>query len=293
MGKAVIEIVQILQSLQSRTCPYGETCDLPRIDLRERKVISNFNVYEALQIPSESQLVRYSVMMKVDNESSVEVASYRIDPIKFTSTPDMDVPKISQYCANKHSKKCQKCVNFQKRTKTQIPGNPEQEKSTLKYQSWVAIYLTISSCGTIACIAILAFVSYRFYIEKVLDGNPTLTLILIIATMFMLQAVVPFCLEEEVLGAEHLSACKIFVATLSIGVTFSIMLTRAIFLSFSSGGVFSMHINGYLQGLMLFFMAGVQIAISTMYFVLGSDQSIGIIRSLTFIALLGKPHLIL
>lgn len=77
------------------------------------------------------------------------------------------------------------------------------------------------------------------------------------------------------------------MTTLAFGLLFSVMLSRALFLAFSTGGVFTTHINGYLQGLMVFFVFAVQIAISTSYFLLSTLESAVVVRSLTFIALLG------
>ena len=143
-------------------------------------------------------------------------------------------------------------------------------------------------CGTFACGVIAVFIIYRFIVEDVLDGNPTLTIVLILATVFTLQTVLPFCINDDYLGAEHLNSRKILVATLAFGLDFSVMLSRAFFLVFSKGGVFTAHINGYLQGLMVFFMFCVQLAISVMFFALSTDDSAVVVRSLIFIALLGK-----
>lgn len=119
-----------------------------------------------------------------------------------------------------------------------------------------------------------------------LDGNPALTIILVLANLFTLLTALLFCVTDDYFGAENLNAWKILLTTLAFGLTFSIMLSRALFLALSTGGIF-IHINGYLQSLMTLFMYGVQVAVSVMYFVLSTMNSAMVVRSLIFIALLG------
>lgn len=162
------------------------------------------------------------------------------------------------------------------------------DRGLLKAGNWIPIFLTVAVCGTFACGAIGVFIVYRFMVEDVLDGNPVLTIALILANVFTLQTVLPFCVNDDYLGAERLNSRKILATTLAFGLDFSLMLTRAFFLVFSKGGVFTAHINGHLQGLMVFFMFFVQVAISVMFFALSTHDSAVVMRSLIFIALLGK-----
>lgn len=180
-------------------------------------------------------------------------------------------------------------MNFLVQEHDDSDDDDEEELGSLKPDVWVPIVLTIASCGTLACIVVLVFIGYRWYAEDVLDGNPSLTICLILATMMMLQSVVPFCLQDKTHGVEYLNARKLFVSTLAFGLAFSVILTRALFLAFSTGGIFStQHINGYLQGLMLFFMAGVEVAISTVYFALSPGDSYKVMHGPMYIALLSE-----
>lgn len=167
------------------------------------------------------------------------------------------------------------------------------DRGLLKPGNWIPIFLTVVVCGTFACSVIAVFIIYRFIVEDVLDGNPALTIVLILANVFTLQTVLPFCMNDEYLEAESLNSWKILLTTLAFGLDLSIMLSRAFFLLFSKGGVFTAHINGYLQGLMVFFMFCVQLAISIMFFVLSTDESAVVARSLIFILLLGKLRIFL
>jgi len=160
-------------------------------------------------------------------------------------------------------------------------------KSVLKNNLYVFVFLIAIVCGTLICCIMVVFIIHRFATKKILDGNPALTIVLILANLFILLTALPFCMKDDYFGAENLNAWKILLTTLAFGLTFSIMLSRTLFLALSTGGVFIIHINGYLQSLMALFMFGVQIAMSVMYFVLSTMNSAVVARSFIFIALLG------
>lgn len=160
-------------------------------------------------------------------------------------------------------------------------------KNILKNSVYVPIFLIAAVCGTFACCVIGIFIVRRFTTEKRFDGNPTFTIVLVLANVFTLLTVLPFCMTDDYFGTANLDARKILHTTLAFGFTFSIMLSRALFLALSTGDVFIIHINGYLHSLMAFFMSGVQVTISVMYFVLNAKNSVVITRSPIFIALLG------
>ncbi|XP_012287615.1 uncharacterized protein LOC105703657 [Orussus abietinus] len=288
IGRAIVEIAQTLQELQKRICPHGQACALPRFSSKLKSELGIPEVYEALHILPNAHAVHYSVGRKMGPETFSRVEGYRIEPTKLRVSSEGNSSKMPNLCLKKLAKSCRKCRNFERILSPRSgEGRVLKQRGTLKPGSWIPIYLTMVVCGTFACVVILAFVLFRFFLDEVLDGNPSLTVILILATMFTLTSVIPFCMEDETVGQENLNSRKIFVSTLSFGFVFSVMLSRALFLAFSTGGVFTAHINGYLQGLMVFFVAGVQISISTTYFAMKEVGSQDVARSLTFIALLG------
>ena len=224
-----------------------------------------------------------------------ELTAYKIDATsaRYRIVAEKESPILSsRLCLRNFTKKCQSCVNFkiiEDQDKDTEESSNENNVHTLKDEYWVPVFLTIVVFASLTSSAILIFIVYRYFVEDILDGNPSLTIVLILSTLLMLQSVIPFCIEDKAVDAEHLNSRKIFVSSLSFGVAFSVMLTRALFLAFSTKGVFStQHINGYLQGLMLFFMAGVEISIASMYFGMSGDDSVKVARSLVYIALLGK-----
>ncbi|XP_043266733.1 uncharacterized protein boss isoform X2 [Venturia canescens] len=296
VGKSIIQIAQVLVDLQRRTCPHGEACVLPRFNSKSIRDISNTEIYEALHILPKSHIVKYEISQRtndLDTEEFARVATYNVNVTNLRVTPEIPEKKMPKLCVNKLTNKCQKCVNFKVRVNALAKTSKAAEDITstnnyLKEGVLVPIFLTVMGCGTFASLVIVIFIVHRYLREPVLEGNPSLTVLLVIANTFVLQTILPFCMNDRSNDMrEYLNSRKIFFSTLSYGMTFSIMLSRAFFLAFSTGGVFTSHINGYLQGLMLFFMAGVQVAISTMYFLLSTADSSKIVRSLTFVALLG------
>ncbi|CAK9808146.1 Protein bride of sevenless [Anthophora quadrimaculata] len=290
IGKAIVELAQLLQDLQKRNCPRGieTSCVMPRFNPHTRVDIRNVDVYNALRIIPKSHSIKYIVAMR-SQQGLIDMATYRIEPAnsKFRISPESRVPKMPKLCLKKHVKNCEGCANFKKRFGPRGVTKDTLDRGLLKPGNWIPIFLTVVVCGTFACGVIAVFIIYRFIVEDVLDGNPALTIVLILANVFTLQTVFPFCINDDYLGAESLNSRKILVTTLAFGLDFSVMLSRAFFLVFSKGGVFTAHINGYLQGLMVFFMFCVQLAISVMFFVLNTDESAVVVRSLIFIALLG------
>lgn len=299
IGKAIIKIAQVVGELQRRTCPHGETCTLPRFDAKRAREISHTEVYEALHILPKSHTVKFVVSRRSDPDSDelFRVAGYEVDVRNYRVSAETPMPRMPKLCVRKATAKCRKCANFKTRLDALAAISKENNYSRdefLKNGTLVPIFLTVMACGTVASLVIVVFIVYRYFAEEVLDGNPNLTIILVLANMFVLQTVLLFCMNDDYAGGgEYVNSKKIFLSTLSIGIVFSIMLSRALFLAFSTGGVFTSHINGYLEALMVFFMAGVQVAVSTMYLALSSAESATVVRSLEFVALLGEASAVI
>ncbi|XP_031773899.1 protein bride of sevenless isoform X2 [Apis florea] len=292
VGKAVLELAQLLQDIRKRNCPRvagvdGALCAMQRFNPASRQEVRNADVYAALRVQAKS--IRYAVAMKSQRDDVVDVATYNVEPekVKFRVWPESRMPKMARLCLRKYASNCDGCANFKRRFGPRGASKDTLDRGLLKAGNWIPIFLTVAVCGTFACGAIAVFIIYRFMVEDVLDGNPVLTIALILANVFTLQTVLPFCVNDDYLGAERLNSRKILATTLAFGLDFSLMLTRAFFLVFSKGGVFTAHINGHLQGLMVFFMFFVQVAISVMFFTLSTHDSAVVMRSLIFIALLG------
>ncbi|XP_015126011.1 uncharacterized protein LOC107047718 isoform X2 [Diachasma alloeum] len=294
IGKSLVSIAELLSDVQRNNCPSG-ICALPPFDTRLMKKISPDDVFEALKTPKDTRTIKYVISQRTDAEVEdlVDVLSYQVDVETFKVISNVSQAHVTS-CWSKNT--CESCLNFRNNpTTTEIVPAVESadEKSGIRPDYWVPVVMVLVAFGTAISLAVGVYIIYKFSLKDPLDGNPTLTMLLILGNIFLLFSTTPFCLEEKVMGHEELNSRKIFVATLSTGFVFSVMLSRAFFLAFSTGGVYTSHINGYLQGLMLLFVFGVQIGLSTTYFAVAPGNSEETLKSPVFIGLLTYDILLL
>ncbi|XP_077266555.1 G protein coupled receptor bride of sevenless isoform X1 [Temnothorax americanus] len=291
VGKAVIGLAEVFRDLLKRSCPIdNKECSIVTQSPESQREIRDVDVYEVLHVQPRSHSVRYVIATKMQHDlhELIDVAFYEIEVSNLRVLPKTTMPGKPELCLEHLAENCENCMNFQGRsdahdiTKVDVVG-----KSILKNSIYVPVFLIAIVCGVLACCVMVIFIVHRFVTGEILDGNPALTIVLVLANLFTLLTALPFCVTDDYFGAESLNAWKIFLTTLAFGLTFSIVLSRAFFLALSAGGVFIIHINGYLQSLMTLFMYGVQITISVMFYVLSTMNSAMVARSLIFIALLG------
>nr|XP_012222884.1 PREDICTED: uncharacterized protein LOC105672491 isoform X2 [Linepithema humile] len=296
IGGAVVELADVLQDIQKGNWSIDdeESCVASQFHPESRREIRDSDVYKALHIQPKSHSVKYVVATKTQH-GLVNVAFYKIEMSKLRVHPERIISEMPGLCLGNLVGNCENCTNFRGRSDTPVIAKDKNVtgRSVLKNTVYVPIFLIAIVCGTLACCVIVIFIVRRFATDEMLDGNPTLTIVLILANMFTLLTTLPFCMTDDYFGTENLNARKILLTTLAFGLTFSIMLSRALFLALSSGDVFIAHINGYLQSLMTFFMCGVQVAMSIIYFVLNTTESAVIVRSPIFLALLGYDMFLL
>lgn len=292
IGKALIPIADLLSRLENQNCQ-AETCSLPHFDSKLLRPVSNTQIFEALRIPEALQLIKYTVFKRTKPliQDLEAIASYEIDVVSFVVKTNDTTTKLNP-CVQQEII-CRDCVNLWQAddnltsidTKSKIAV---REKNYLKSDLWVLVFLILIACGTTVCLAVGAYILFRYLVDDIMDGNPILTFLLMLGIISLFHSVIPFCLDENIFGHEQLNAKKIYFSTLSIGFVLSIMVSRSFFLALSTGGMFTSHINGYLQGLMVFFVFGVQLGMSTMYLAASTADSSDVLRSPIYIALLSK-----
>lgn len=146
----------------------------------------------------------------------------------------------------------------------------------VRTDGWVALGLTIAILGIVMCVAILLFFLSRICIQDVLEGNPTGSVLLLLALILQFGSFVPFSIEytgyhqNSSTTTDTLStmnthcSVKIFLISLCYCLTFSLLLCRAVMLaSIGSEGGFLSHVNGYIQSVICFFSTLVQLGLST------------------------------
>ncbi|KMQ90182.1 protein bride of sevenless [Lasius niger] len=295
IGKAIIELAEVFQEVRRGGCPiddgddknHEENCIMTQFRPQSQREIRDSDVYKALRMQLSSHSVRYAVAMKTQHEL-VDVALYEIEVSELRVLPAKTTSGMPGLCLENLVGNCKNCTNFQKRSEERkVITKDIIDRNVLKNSVYVPIFLIAIVCGTLACCVIVILIVRRFARKETFDGNPTFTFVLVLANTFTLLTALPFCLTDDYFGAENLNARKILHTALAFGFTFSIMLSRALFLALSVNDVFVAHLNGYLHSLMAFFMSGVQIAMSVTYFILNTKNSAVVARSLIFIALLG------
>ncbi|KYN45339.1 Protein bride of sevenless, partial [Trachymyrmex septentrionalis] len=296
IGKAIIKLAEVFQDFRKRSCSIDEESSImtqsPESQtLESQREIRDFDVYEHLHMQPGSHLLRYVVTTKMQHEF-IDVALYEIEMPKLRVLPKKTIFEMPGLCLEYLIKNCENCTNFQSRDTKDCSAQNRSfldviGKNLLKNSFYVPVFLIVIVCGILMCCVTMIFIVYHITTKEILHGNSVFTIVLVLANLFTLLTALPFCVTDDYFGAEILNAWKILLTTLAFGLTFSIMLSRALFLALSTGDVFIIHINGYLQSLMALFAYGVQIAMSVMYFVLSTMNSAVVIRSLIFIALLG------
>lgn len=286
LGKPLVGIAELLSSLKGPNC--SESCTLPAFDAKLVPSVTSSRVLGLLGI--ESQRTKWTVFQKTESEETLkQILSYEIDdsaqirPLKVKSRPRNQTKVI---CEDSGQARTCSCINKPRIRTTEPPAAGNYEVFVL-IDAWCIIFLVLAAFGALLCLCVALFVGYRLIVDEFMDGNPVLTLVLIVGTVSMLGSVVVFCLVDND-DQEVLNKWKIFSATVSTGFVFSLMLARSFFLAFSTKGVFSSHINGYLQAIMAFFVNSVQLAISTVFFLVNDSRSQDVLSSYQFVALSGK-----
>nr|XP_023029103.1 protein bride of sevenless [Leptinotarsa decemlineata] len=130
-------------------------------------------------------------------------------------------------------------------------------------EAWVYAFLSLSLLGVLFCIVILTFLLICIFRRDILEGNPILTLSLLLAVMVLFCAVLPFSLEYDKFTSNALCMAKTLGITLGYAFVFSLLLSRCILLATSSKEIgFMSHIAGPVQAFLCLFIFGVQAALS-------------------------------
>lgn len=133
----------------------------------------------------------------------------------------------------------------------------------LRTEPWIFGFWVVSFLGMIFCISVMIFLLVKIFKRDILEGNPVLTLLLVISTFAMYLSVFPFTLIGDKHTQSTIYITRALCITLSYAATFSLMLGRSILLSSVSKELrFMSHIEGMVQAFMSLFIFGVQCALS-------------------------------
>lgn len=170
-------------------------------------------------------------------------------------------------CSLNHRVCMKECLNFKPPQPLQPDATPLM--ITLKQDPWILAVLAIASLGVVFCLAISIFIFVRLCKKDIFEGNPVLSVLLLLTLTVMYASVVPFALdvssESEFRSntMDYICLARSLAVTLSYSCAFSLMLSRTIMLAtvaYEAG--FMSHITGHVQSLLCLFMVAVQGALS-------------------------------
>lgn len=154
------------------------------------------------------------------------------------------------------------CISFFSRTNIRYVSD-NHEVINFRAESWVFAFLSLSLLGALFCIAILLFILICIFKRDILEGNPLLSLALLLAVMLLFCSVLPFSLEYNKYTRYPLCLLKTLSITLGYALVFSLLLSRCILLATASKELgFMSHIAGPVQSFLCLFIFGVQAALS-------------------------------
>lgn len=169
-----------------------------------------------------------------------------------------------------------------------------------RQEAWVAAVASISAVGIACSLAISVFILVRICKGDMLEGNPSFSFLLLMAIDCTYCSTLPFSFtSDEPYHRSMICGLRIFGTSVSYALIFSIMLSRSFMLaSCDQDGGFMSHVNGYLQTILCFFIAGVQLALSVQFWainstLLGSRQCSSIYEGHLFLILLSYDMFLL
>lgn len=134
---------------------------------------------------------------------------------------------------------------------------------TFRSEAWVFAFLSLSLLGILFCISILIFILICIFRRDILEGNPILTLALLLAVTLLFCSILPFSLEYNKYTLNTLCLLKALGLTLGYALVFALLLSRCILLATASKEIgFMSHIAGPVQSFLCLFIFGVQAALS-------------------------------
>ncbi|XP_073969463.1 G protein coupled receptor bride of sevenless [Rhodnius prolixus] len=195
------------------------------------------------------------------------------------------------------------CINIVERDTIEVVEIlPGHASIWLKNDSWVAALLSVCAVGISCCLAIAAFIVVRLCKGDMLEGNPGFSFLMLFSMIIMYSAVLPY--SVEVIDDHHyytgvVCGIKAVGTSLSYSLVYSVMLARSVMLaSCDEDGGFMSHVNGYLQTVLCFFIAAVQIALTLQFWavnwlILTKEQCSSMTEGPLFLYLLGYDMFLL
>ena len=124
----------------------------------------------------------------------------------------------------------------------------------VRSNSWVVSIIVVSFLGIFFCVDVTVYIFRKISQKYVFEGDPTMTITLLVVTMFMYASVAPFVVDYTYDDKTPLYTARVLAVTLPYTASFSLMISRAVLLAtMSRHAGFMSHVAGHVQ-LFLFFL---------------------------------------
>ncbi|XP_032675476.1 uncharacterized protein LOC116846118 isoform X4 [Odontomachus brunneus] len=147
IGKAVVELAEVLQDVRGRSCPSNDddhgdggdgNCVASQFRPESRSEIRDSDVYEVLRMQPRSHSVKYAVAMKTSQHDLVEVVLYDIVVSEARALPEKSTSGMPALCLRDLVGNCENCANFQERSRARVV--------TKGYDIFLLIALFVTCC---------------------------------------------------------------------------------------------------------------------------------------------------
>lgn len=238
--------------------------DILKIESQKEKFLYNIFRVENVTIFQNDDSQNSSVL-----QTFIKVFTYSmLNDVLFDLETNSEINRTFVKPAN--AKIFMECANFAAQSNYTSKIQPRLK---IRAESWVFGFWILSFLGMLFCLSVFIFLTVRLFKKEMFEGNPFLTVLLLISLCFMYFSVLPFTVEGNHKTSEAICVIRSLCLTLSIASAFSLMLGRSILLASVSKeiGIMS-HISGPVQSFLTLFIFGVQAALSIHIF--GNCQDI-------------------
>lgn len=252
---------------------------LPRkIAVKEHEVLERDLKRGMIVSKIDPQTYEGAIVLQQSQGKFIKIGPVKLFEDEWFFETDINVTEVTVFCKNSPTNdtvglECSKCINFDSLYREYFALQAEIEDSKpliiLRDEAWVAAILSVSTVGILCSIAIFSFIIVRICKKDMLEGNPGFSFLMLLAVIFMYSSILPFSLQvvdEDSFLNGVLCGLKLLGTSLSYSLVYSVMLARSLMLaSCDEDGGFMSHVNGYLQTVLCFFIAAVQIALTIQF----------------------------
>lgn len=232
--------------------------DILKID--SLKPLFIYNIYHVHSNISSTQMLEKNNLFQPFNK----IFEYNIFWNNITLVDQDFEPDFYNFTGNNAS---MHCLSIYSRQNIQNIFRDNVDILIFRSEAWVYAFLSLSLLGVIFCISILIFILICIFRRDIIEGNPLLTLSLLLAVLLLFCCVLPFSLENNKYTMSKLCLLKALGLTLGYALVFAMLLSRCILLATASKEIgFMSHIAGPVQSFLFLFIFGVQTALSLQVF---------------------------